>query len=73
MPTHAGLCEQARSAAVDSDGSGEEGRQALAFGEQLSEREVTVLRLAASGLGRRQIADQLFISYNTGKTHLKTS
>ncbi len=43
------------------------------FGEQLSDRELDVLRLAAAGLGQRQIADQLFISYNTVKSHLKTS
>ncbi len=48
-------------------------RQASEFGERLSEREADVLRLAAAGLGQRQIADQLFISYNTVKSHLRTS
>ena len=43
------------------------------FGERLSERESAVLRLAAAGLAQRQIAEQLFISYNTVKSHLKTS
>ncbi len=46
-------------------------RRATEFGEQLSDREVAVLRLAASGLRQQQIADQLFISYNTVKSHLK--
>jgi LuxR family maltose regulon positive regulatory protein len=48
-------------------------RVASEFGEQLSERELAVLHLAATGLEQRQIADQLFISYNTVKSHLKTS
>jgi LuxR family transcriptional regulator, maltose regulon positive regulatory protein len=43
------------------------------YGEQLSDRELAVLRLAAKGLEQRQIAEQLYISYNTVKTHLKTS
>jgi len=48
-------------------------RRASEFGEQLTDREMDVLRLAAAGLGQRQIAGQLFISYNTVKSHLKTS
>ncbi len=44
-----------------------------AFGEELSDRETVVLRLAAEGLQQREIADQLFISYNTVKSHLKAS
>jgi LuxR family maltose regulon positive regulatory protein len=43
------------------------------FGEQLSDRETAVLRLAAEGLTQRQVAEQLFISYNTVKSHLKAS
>jgi LuxR family maltose regulon positive regulatory protein len=48
-------------------------RRTSQFGEQLSDREIAVLRLAAAGLGQREIAEQLFISYNTVKSHLKTS
>ena len=48
-------------------------RHATQFGEELSERELVVLRLAADGLQQREIADQLFISYNTVKTHLKAA
>jgi LuxR family maltose regulon positive regulatory protein len=48
-------------------------RHVTRFGEQLSDREVAVLQLAADGLTQRQIADQLFISYNTVKTHFKTT
>ena len=48
-------------------------RHVTAFGEELSEREVVVLRLAADGLQQREIADQLFISYNTVKSHLKAA
>jgi LuxR family maltose regulon positive regulatory protein len=46
---------------------------ATAFGEQLSGREITVLQLAAAGLTQREIAQQLFISYNTVKSHLKAT
>ena len=48
-------------------------RHATEFGEELSAREVVVLRLAADGLQQREIADQLFISYNTVKSHLKAA
>lgn len=48
-------------------------RHATGYGEELSEREVVVLRLAADGLQQREIADQLFISYNTVKSHLKAA
>jgi LuxR family maltose regulon positive regulatory protein len=43
------------------------------YGEELTERELAVLHLAATGLEQRQIAEQLYISYNTVKSHLKTS
>ena len=48
-------------------------RHLTEFGEELSGREIAVLRLAADGLTQREIADQLFISYNTVKTHLKAT
>ena len=48
-------------------------RHVTQFGEQLSARETAVLQLAAAGLTQREIADQLFISYNTVKTHFKTT
>ncbi len=41
-------------------------------GEQaLSERELYVLRLVASGAGNQEIADKMSISVNTVKSHLK--
>ncbi len=43
------------------------------FGDSLSGREVGVLRLLAEGLNQRQIGQQLFISHNTVKSHLKSS
>jgi LuxR family maltose regulon positive regulatory protein len=48
-------------------------RHLTEFGEQLSAREITVLQLAAAGLTQREIAQQLFISYNTVKSHLKAT
>ena len=48
-------------------------RHQTGFGEELSSREIVVLQLAADGLTQREIADQLFISYNTVKTHLKST
>jgi LuxR family maltose regulon positive regulatory protein len=39
--------------------------------EALSERELEVLRLIALGYSNQQIADQLFISLNTTKSHVK--
>jgi LuxR family maltose regulon positive regulatory protein len=39
--------------------------------ESLSRKENTTLRLLASGLTNREIADQLYVSPNTVKTHLK--
>lgn len=38
--------------------------------EELSDRELAVVRLLPHGLGRRDLAAQLFISENTLKTHL---
>jgi LuxR family maltose regulon positive regulatory protein len=39
--------------------------------EPLTERELDVLRLIAQGLTNQEIADVLFISVNTVKTHAK--
>jgi LuxR family maltose regulon positive regulatory protein len=37
--------------------------------EQLSSRELAVLRLIAQGCSNQQISEQLFISLHTVKTH----
>ena len=39
--------------------------------ERLSERELEVLRLIASGLSNKKIMDELCISLSTVKTHAK--
>jgi ATP/maltotriose-dependent transcriptional regulator MalT len=39
--------------------------------EPLSDRELDVLMLIAAGLSNQQIADKLFISLNTTKSHVK--
>ena len=39
--------------------------------EALSERELSVLRMMSGDLSQREIGDQLFISFNTVKTHSK--
>jgi LuxR family maltose regulon positive regulatory protein len=44
-------------------------RQAPAGAERLTERELTVLRLLGGTLSLREIAQQLFVSANTVKTH----
>ena len=41
------------------------------MGEALSSRELAVLRLLPTGLSQREIGEQLFVSMNTVKTHLR--
>ena len=40
--------------------------------EPLSERELSVLRYLPSRLSNREIGDELYVSLNTVKSHLKT-
>jgi LuxR family maltose regulon positive regulatory protein len=46
-------------------------REAPAAGEQLSERELAVLRMLHSELSLREIGTELFLSLNTIKTHTR--
>ena len=41
-------------------------------GAELSARELTVLRLLGSGLSEREIGSELFLSFNTVHTHVKS-
>ena len=42
------------------------------YAEDLSERELAVLRLLATDLTQREIGEALFVSFNTVKTHVKS-
>jgi LuxR family maltose regulon positive regulatory protein len=57
---------------VEARGSSAAGMRdsAAVLYEQLSERELAVLRYLPSGMSNAEIAEQLFISVNTLKTHL---
>jgi LuxR family maltose regulon positive regulatory protein len=46
-------------------------RAAPVPGDELSERELTVLRLLRSGLTEREIGRELFLSFNTVHSHVK--
>lgn len=48
-------------------------RRRTRFGAVLSDREIAVLQLAGARLTQREIADQLFISFNTVKSHLRSA
>ena len=41
-------------------------------GTELSERELTVLRLLSGGLSEREIAPELYLSFNTVHSHVKS-
>jgi LuxR family maltose regulon positive regulatory protein len=41
-------------------------------GTELTDRELDVLRLLDAGLSRREIAQELFVSFNTVHTHMKS-
>ena len=46
-------------------------RRAPELRDELSDRELAVLRLLPSGLSQREIGNELFVSLNTIKTHLR--
>jgi LuxR family maltose regulon positive regulatory protein len=46
-------------------------QKAAGFDESLSSREIEVLKLIAAGLTNQEIAERLFISLNTVRTHTK--
>ncbi|HEU5065682.1 MAG TPA: LuxR C-terminal-related transcriptional regulator [Gaiellaceae bacterium] len=47
-------------------------RRPAHVGEALSDRELVILRLLAAGLTKPEIARELYIAYNTVKTHTRT-
>ena len=48
-------------------------RRSATFGQELTGREIAVLRLLAAGLSQREAAEQLYVSYNTIKTQARTA
>ncbi len=47
-------------------------RRPVLAGEELSDRELVILRLLAAGLTKPEIGRELYIAYNTVKTHTRT-
>jgi LuxR family maltose regulon positive regulatory protein len=47
-------------------------RRGIRPGEDLTERELDVLRLVAAGLSTRETAGRLYVSFNTVHTHIRT-
>jgi LuxR family transcriptional regulator, maltose regulon positive regulatory protein len=43
------------------------------YEEDLSDRELAVLRLLATDLTQREIGEALYVSFNTVKTHVKST
>jgi LuxR family maltose regulon positive regulatory protein len=63
-----GLSAAARSGAAAGSAAG----GTVGLVEPLSERELSVLRYLPSRLSNREIGDELYVSLNTVKSHLKT-
>ncbi len=53
-------------------GSPRRARAVTPSGDELSERELTVLRLLAGELSEREIAAELYLSFNTVHSHVKS-
>jgi LuxR family maltose regulon positive regulatory protein len=61
-----------RAAALVADQPGARRARPRTGGTTLTTREAAVLRLLPGGLSLREIADELFVSHNTIKTHSRT-
>ncbi len=59
-------------AAATASAWGPQRQAGVALVEALSERELSVLRYLPSRLSNREIGDELYVSLNTVKSHLKT-
>ena len=58
--------------AASSARSARQAAAASAADGELSERELAVLRLLATDLSQREIGAELFVSFNTVKSHTRT-
>jgi LuxR family maltose regulon positive regulatory protein len=67
----AGVLRDRLAAAKRAAGIGVGVSVSVSVGE-LSERELTVLRLLSGGLSEREIGQELFLSFNTVHTHVKS-
>jgi len=75
MPEYVGILldafasEKPQSESISYGTRGSHAQQS--FADPLSEREIEVLQLIADGLTNQEVADRLYISLNTIKTHTR--
>jgi LuxR family maltose regulon positive regulatory protein len=67
LATLADAAARSLGATADRSATGRNRRNGTA--DALTDRELAVLRLLASGLSQREVASALYVSYNTVKTH----
>jgi len=67
---HPNAAKQLMSAVAQRDARAAAGRSRRPVGDELTERECDVLALIASGMSNREIAEKIFISEKTVKTHV---
>jgi LuxR family transcriptional regulator, maltose regulon positive regulatory protein len=72
VPDRSPVTGAAEGQAADAvDGQRRAPRAGVAEGDELSERELGILRLLRSDLSLREIGRELYLSHNTVKTHVR--